>query len=401
LAVRVRRLLDHVVARETVDGIRLVFINVPYSQYFSVPLRLASFAAFTVGAAVAGAALRRPSVVFASSTPLTIGIPGLLTARLKKAPFVFEIRDLWPEVPVAIGALRSRLLIALAERLEQALYDGAERVIVLSEASRDSLLARGTPAEKLVFIPNASDNDLFRPGVVDGDFRRQHGLEGKFVALYYGAMGKANGMDQLVDAAAALQRAVRAKNADERDPGRGVEPGDVAFVAIGDGSERPRLEARIRELGLTNLLLLPPVAKERLAGIVGAADVTLTLFANHPVFQTNSPNKFFDSLAAGKPVVVNVDGWLRRIVEEGRCGVFVRADDGLALAATVAALAREPEIVARMSANARHVAERDFDRDLMAQRLAETLEEVVAEDRRRRGAAAPWTDDRGHSGSRS
>lgn len=349
-------------ARELVDGIDVLYIAMPYSNYFSAPLRMLSFVGFMLAASVAGMLLPRPDVVFATSTPLTIGVPGLLAARLKRVPFVFEIRDLWPEVPVALGALRSRPLIAAATRLERLLYKEAARVVVLSEGSRDALLAMGVPAEKLVFIPNSADLDLFRPDARDEGFRARHGLTDKFVALYTGAMGAANGMDQLLDAAAALRRA--------GDSG-------IALVAIGDGAQRPRLERRVAVERLDNVLLLPPVAKTDLAGIVGAADVTLTLFAAAPVLQTNSPNKLFDSLAAGRPVIVNLDGWLRRVVEEADAGIYVRAGDGPGLAETLSTLAHDPERIARMGRNARRLAELDFDRDAMADRLAQALEQVA------------------------
>jgi glycosyltransferase involved in cell wall biosynthesis len=351
-----------VVAREQVDGIDVLYINVPYANRYSTPVRLASFAAFTVAASVAGAVQRRPDVVFASSTPLTIGVAGLVTARLKRAPFVFEIRDLWPAVPVALGALKSGPAIGTAEWLERRLYNGAERVVVLSEGSREELHRRGIAEDKLVLIPNAADLDVFRPDVVDEGFRAEHGLEGRFVAVYAGAMGRANGLDQLVDAAEALRRW-----GDTR----------VTIVALGDGGERPRLEERAQALGLDNLLFLPAVPKEQLAGVVGAADVTLTIFAPHPILETNSPNKFFDSLAAGKPVVVNLDGWLRSLVEENEAGVWVPGGNAEALAGALSAFAANPGRVEQMGRNARTLAEREFGRDEMADRLAHTLEEVA------------------------
>ena len=347
------------VARERVDGIDVLFLNVPYANRYPTPVRLASFTAFTAAAAVAGALERRPDVVFASSTPLTIGIAGVTTARLKRVPFVFEIRDLWPAVPAQVGVLRNRPAVRSAEWLERRLYDAAARIVVLSEGAREDLEGRGIPPEKLSLIPNASDLDVFRPGVVDDGFRARHGLEGRFVALYTGAMGRSNGLDQLVDAAAAL---------------RGSQ---VTIAALGDGGERPRLERRARELGLDNLLFLPAVAKEQLAGIVGAADVTLTIFAPYPILETNSPNKFFDSLAAGKPPVVNLAGWLRRLVEENDAGVWVPAGQPEALAGTLRELASDPERVKRMGRNARALAEREFSRDLMAERLVRTLEEAI------------------------
>ena len=177
-------------------------------------------------------------------------------------------------------------------------------------------------------------------------------------------MGRANGLDQLVDAALALQQEGERR---------------VALVAVGDGSERPRLQARAAELGLENLLFLAPRPKEALPALLAAADCTLTLFAPDPVFQTTSPNKFFDGLACGRPVVVNVDGWLRRLVETDRAGLYVPAGDGPALAAALAALAAEPEAARAMGARARRLAEREFSRDEMAARLLEVLTATVAE----------------------
>ena len=349
--------------RETVDGIDVVYLRMPYSNSMGKSARLLSFAGFTLEAAVVGPLLGRPDVVLAEAQPLTIGIPGLLAARLHGTPFVFEICDLWPYVPVAIGALRNPALIRAATTLEELLYDAAERVVVASQASWDNLVARGVPADKLALVPNASDCDLFRPDNVDGDFRARHHLEGKFVALYTGAMGPANGLAQLVDAAAEL---------------RATGEDGVAIVAIGDGVQRPALATRARELGLDNLLFLPPMPKDELAGVVGAADVTLTLFAPNPAFETTSPDKFFDSLAAGRPVVENVGGWLRGVVERSGSGLYVPAGDGLALGAALAALQREPELVAEMGGRARELAEREYDRDLLATRLLETLADAVA-----------------------
>jgi len=348
------------VARESVEGIDVLFLNVPYANRYPTPVRLASFAAFTIAAAVAGALERRPDVVFASSTPLTIGISGLATARLKRVPFVFEIRDLWPAVPVQLGALKSKPAVRTAAWLERRLYEGAEKIVVLSEGAQQDLERRGIPSEKLSLIPNAADLDVFRPGIVDAGFRARHGLEDCFVALYAGSMGRGAGLDQLVDAAVALQGS------------------RVTIVALGDGGERPRLERRARELGLGNLLFLPPVAKDELTGIVGAADVTLTIFAPYPILETNSPNKFFDSLAAGKPVVVNLDGWLRRLVEENDAGAWVPAGKPETLAGVLAELSAAPERVERMGRNARALAEREFSRDLMAERLELTLEQAIS-----------------------
>ena len=362
LQVSSERRLGRLFSRENVDGIDVLWLRIPYDQSFSKTKRLLSYWGYAGAASVVAAAASRPDVVYASSTPLTAGVPVAVASRLRGVPFVFELQDLWPAVPAALGFLSPREL-ALAERLEQWLYDRAERLVVCSEAVVSALVERGVPPEKLVLAPNFSDVELFRPGTGGDGFRSRHALDGKLVALYSGSMGVANGVYQLADAAAALKRA-----GEER----------VAIVAVGSGSEREALERRVREESLDNLLVLPPVPREEMPALVGSADVTLTVFAPNPVLTLNSPNKFFDSLAAGKPVVVNLDGWLRRLVEENDAGVYVPAGDGEALGRALTELVDGGERLSRMGENARALAVREFARDLLVDRLATTLEEVAA-----------------------
>ena len=349
--------------REEIDGIEVVWLNVPYRNDYSKYRRIASYGGFMTAATLAGAMLPRHDVVYASSIPLTIGVPGAATSKLKRAPFVFELQDVWPAVPIGLGVLTNPREIALAHRLERALYAAAARLVVCSEMQRELVREQGVPDAKIVVIPNFADVDLFRPGVVDEDWRARHRLEGKFVALYTGGMGRSSGIQQLYDAAVVLHE----RGADE-----------IALVAIGRGSERPRLERAARERALPNLHFLPVVPRTAVAGIVGAADVTLTLFAPYKVLEQNSPNKFFDSLAAGKPVIVNLDGWLRALVEENRAGVYVPGGDADALADALVDLADRRAELAELGRNGRALAEREFARDLLAGRFAQTLEAVAA-----------------------
>ncbi|TML42903.1 MAG: glycosyltransferase family 4 protein [Actinobacteria bacterium] len=354
------------VTRGRLDGLDVVLLKVPYAQAFSKRMRMLSYGGFTLGAGLLAATAGPADVVFASSSPLTIGISGVLASRLRRTPFVFELQDLWPAVPIGMGFLTGRSEIRTAEWLERNLYRAARRIVVCSDEVRHVLVERGIPAEKIVLIPNVSDVEHFNPEIADPSFRQRHGLDARFVAVYAGAMGVTNGIDQLVDAAVAL-----------RETG---EDG-VAIVAAGNGTEKERIERRVAELGLENMIVLPDIPRAEIPLLVGTADVTLTSFAPFPILQTNSPNKFFDSLAAGKPAVVNLDGWLRRLVEKNRVGVYVPAGDGNALADTLADLAGRPELVREMGRNARALAEREFSRDLLADRLADVLEDVVADPR--------------------
>jgi glycosyltransferase involved in cell wall biosynthesis len=348
--------------RERVDGIDVVWLRIRYEQRFTTRKRLLSYGAYALAASAAAPRLGRPDVVYASSTPLTSGIPGAFAARLRGVPFVFELQDLWPAVPAALGYLTRPREIALAEWLEAALYARSDRLVVCSEAVVVALASRGIPREKLVLIPNFSDTELFGPDKRDDGFRSKHGLDGKFVAVYAGTLGASNGIYQLADAAVALKRA-----GDD----------EVRIVVVGEGSERRTFERRLREESLDNVLVLPPVPREDVPGLVGASDVTLTVFAPNPALEVNSPNKFFDSLAAGKPVVVNVDGWLRQLVEENAAGVYAPGGDAEALARALSTLARQRERLGEMGENARALAVREFARDLLTDRLAVTLEEIA------------------------
>jgi glycosyltransferase involved in cell wall biosynthesis len=348
--------------RESVDGIDVIWLRIPYEQRFSKWGRLLSYGAYTAAASAAAVGLPRPDLVYASSTPLTSGIPGAFASRLRGVPFVFELQDLWPAVPAALGYLTSRIELAVAEGLEKALYANSDRIVVCSEAVVSALVSRGIPREKLILIPNFSDTDLFRPDERDEEFRGAKGLDGKFLALYAGAMGASNGVYQLADAAAVLKQ-----RGDDR----------VQIVLVGDGNERPALERRVEKEGLDNILVLPPQPREAMPKLVGACDVTLTVFAPHPVLALNSPNKFFDSLAAAKPVIVNLDGWLRRLVEENDAGIYVPAGDPNALADGVVALAGQPDRLRAMGENARSLALREFARDLLTDRLADELERIA------------------------
>jgi glycosyltransferase involved in cell wall biosynthesis len=355
--------------RERVDGIDVIWLRIPYEQRFSKTKRLLSYGGYTVAASVASLRLGKPDAVYASSTPLTSGVPGALASRLRGVPFVFELQDLWPAVPAALGYVKPGFELSVAEWLEDVLYANADRLVVCSEAVVTALVERGIPSEKVVLVPNFSDTDLFDPEKRDGRFRATHGLNGKFVAVYAGAMGASNGVHQLADAGAALKRA-----GDQ----------DIRIVAVGEGYEKLALLHRVRAEGLDNVLVLPPVPREQVPGLVGSADVTLTVFAPNPALELNSPNKFFDSLAAGRPVVVNVDGWLRRLVEVNEAGVYVPAGDGEALAQALRELAGQRDRLREMGANARALAEKEFARDLLVDRVVETLEEAAS---RRRPSA--------------
>ena len=349
----------------TVEGIGVVGIGGAYSDYMratglSYAQRAIAFGRFAAGATAAGLRTRRPDVVFATSPPLTIALPAIAASRRHRAPLVFEVRDLWPRAPIEMGALRNPVAQRAAHALERGVYRAADHVVALSPGMAEGVVAAGGSSDRITLIPNASDLDLFSPDVDPGDLRSRLGLEDAFVAAYFGTMGEANDLTQVVEAAALLRE--RGENG-------------VAFVLQGEGKRRDALEEDVRRRGLDNVHLLPGGDKESAARLAAAADACLTVFKDVPVLATNSPNKLFDTFAAGRPAIVNTDGWQRELVERG-AGLFARPGDPADLAAQVLRLRDDPALAKRLGEGGRRLAEEEFDRTLLAERLRQVLENV-------------------------
>ena len=363
----------HLVAADTVgtrsreermDGFTVHWVHEPYSNRMSFARRIRAFVGFAWKAGRRARALR-PDLVFATSTPLTIILPAVRAAR-RGVPIVFEVRDLWPEMPIAVGALRGRLAIRLARRLERFAYRRSARIVALSPGIRDGIVAMGVPAERVSVIPNAADLDLFapRPGMARA-WRDSHPEVGdRPIVLYCGTLGLVNDVGYLVDIAAAA---------------REIAPG-IAFVVIGDGAERDSVRDRASALGLLgeDVLLLPPVPKNEVPLAFAAATVSTSLFAPIPEMEANSANKFFDGLASGTPVAIDYGGWQQELLESHDAGVRIPSGDPVTAAGMLIELIGEPERLARLGRNARALAERDFDRDALAVRLASVLREAHA-----------------------
>ena len=351
--------------RYDVDGFAVIEVKGGSPDYVrataqSFGRRIAGMGGFAAAATAASVRLPRPDVVFATSPALTVAVPGLLASRRHRAPLVFEVRDLWPRAPIEMGALRNPAARALARGLEKAAYRGAAHVVALSPGMRDGVVEAGVDPGRVTLIPNAADLDLFTPGVDPGDMADRFGDD--FVCSYFGTMGEANDLDQVVRAATVL--------ADRGEQG-------VTFALMGDGKRRPALEEEVRRRGLPNVVLLPAGDKAAAARLAAASHACLTVFKDVPVLATNSPNKLFDTFAAGRAAIVNTDGWQRELVEENEAGVYVRPADAEDLAARVLALRDDPELTATMGANARRLAEAQFDRRDLAEQLRVVLEEAA------------------------
>ncbi len=361
---------ERIFARGTIDGIEIRSVRVSYSNYMGYTRRIISFLTFTFGATWLAVTAPRPDVVFATSTPLTVGIPGWIAAALRRIPFVFEVRDLWPEAAIQMGALsRTGILGRLAKALERFLYRRSSAVIALSPGMAEGVLAEGVPPERVHMIPNSCDLDLFHPGAKDPGLVERYSLGDRFVVGYAGAIGPSNAVEDSVPGAARILK------------GRGRD--DIVFLIAGDGRSLPGIrEAKERE-GLDNLILVGSMPKHDVPRLTRTADALMTLFAGVPILYTNSPNKFFDGLATGRPMIVNSPGWTRELIEMNGAGVYVAPGDAEALADAIERLADDPDTVTRMGKNARALAEERFGRDDLAVQFMTVLRDAtrIAPDR--------------------
>ncbi len=348
------------VKRLNVDGIDVICLAIESHQGMGFVRRLVSFLAYTVLTAVGVCLLGRYDVLVASSPPLTVGLIGLAARYVRRIPFVFEIRDLWPECPYANGFLRSRTLFEVATVFEEWFYREAGAVCAISRRMIERLVERGFPARKIHFIPTGVAVARFDVGP-DAEFRREHDLEGCQVAVYVGAHGRANGLDYLLGAAEPLKG----------DPA-------VRIVLIGDGSEKARLVAEARRRGLDGdpLVFCSPVPRRSVPGILKACDVMLMINAVRPGMQILMPNKFFDYLAAGRPMITNIRSELTDWILEADCGVVAECPEELAPA--LRRFADDPREAAEMGRRGRDLAGAHFDRAALNQQWETVLMRAIA-----------------------
>jgi glycosyltransferase involved in cell wall biosynthesis len=343
-------------------GLDLILLPGWYTNHLTHLQRIWQFILFIMRASVLRDLPHRPDVVIASSTPLTIGIPGWILARRYGVPFVFEVRDLWPEAPIQLGVLKGRLLPWLMVKLERFLYRHADVIIPLSPGMEAGVLAEGGDPRKVITITNASDVDLFTPESRDRALLAPWGLEDQFVAIHGGSMGMANGLDYIVEAARELK--ARGENG-------------ITFAFAGAGGQEKRLKALAQQHGLDNVVFLGAIARTDLGAIVSSCDVAIASFADFPVLATNSPNKLFDGLAAGLPCIVNSDGWTRRVIETADAGAYVDVREPAQLADAVVRLRDDEALRERQARNALRLAHDVFARERMGQRFCDVIEHAA------------------------
>lgn len=332
-----------------VDGIHIIEFDLAYSNADGLIKRAGTFFKFAIKS-IGIALTHKYDIVFATTTPLTAGIPGIFARWLRGKPFVFEVRDLWPELPKEMGVIKNPVVLAAMSMLEWFSYRSAHRCIGLSPGIVEGIKKRGVKASKVEIVPNGCDLTIFADAVTPW---RPDGVEDTdLMAVFTGTHGLANGLDAALDAAQELK--TRGRN-------------DIKLVLVGQGKLKEDLQARAKLEGLDNVIFHPPVNKSKLAQLMKGADIGLQLLANIPAFYYGtSPNKFFDYISAGLPVLNNYPGWLAGMISDNNCGYAIEPDNALAFADALENAADNKKLLPAMGERAQALAKRDFNRHNLA-----------------------------------
>ena len=338
------------------SGINVHWLPVPYSNYMSYSQRLVSFVKFAWYAARKASSLQA-DIVFATSTPLTIALPAVYASYKHSVPMVFEVRDLWPELPIAIGALRHPVLINGAKYLEKWAYQHASSVVALSPGMKSGVVKAGYPSSNVAVIPNGSDNQDFQVNDANSEqfFKSNQLAKDRPLLIYTGTFGRMNGLGYAINLALELLRL----------------GSDIQILLIGDGADRNDILCHAKEMNVLgkNIFIEDSKSKKQIAAIFSAATMASSLFIDLPEMQANSANKFFDALAAGKPIFLNYGGWMHDLVSKHDCGLAMWGKSIGEAAIALENAMHDPEWLRRAGCSARQLAENYFDRDKLAGQL--------------------------------
>jgi len=351
--------------QEWIDGIRTVRVWTYLAANRGRLLRGFNFFSYLVTAGVAGALLRpRADVVIATSPQFFAGCAGVPVSRAHGAPFVLEIRDIWPASIMAVGALEEGRVIHALEKLERALYDAADHIVAVGAGYRQHILEQGVPDAKVEVVTNGVDSDLFVPRAPDEALRASLGLNGKYVLTYAGTVGMAHGLDVVLRAGHRL-----------REHGRD----DIVLLVVGDGARRAELEQAVRDQGLSNVVFTGMVGRAKLPAYLASSDACLVHMRDEALFSTVLPSKIFEDAAMEKPIIAGLLGEGTAIIEAADCGIVFAPGDDAALAAAVERLADDPEEGRRLGRNGRSFVLEHYDRRRLAHDYLAILERVCAD----------------------
>jgi glycosyltransferase involved in cell wall biosynthesis len=341
--------------REEKEGINIIRIWTYVTANEGFIKRTLNYISFMMMAILLAFRFPKTDVVISTSPQFFNGLAGYFISRMKQAPWLLEIRDLWPESIVAVGAIKNQSIIRVLEWLELFAYHKCNHIVPVTDAFKRYMLEKGIPSKKITVIKNGVDLSFYQPGDKDLAFARKLGVEGKFVVSYVGTHGMAHHLETVLEAA------------------QQVKNPDVVFLLVGDGAERQRLKGLREEMGLENVIMVKQLPKEQMPVLWSITDVSLVLLKKSDLFKTVIPSKIFESMAMEKPVVIGVEGESREIIEAANAGVGIEPQNAAELAAVIEDLCNNATQVTELGANGRRYVAEHFDRTVLARRYENLL----------------------------
>ncbi|HFU7090345.1 TPA: glycosyltransferase family 4 protein [Bacillus cereus] len=341
------------------QGINIISTNTQYKQGYSFIKRIYAFFHFMIKSILLGIKQKETDVIFATSTPLTVGFTGLIVSKILKKKYIFEVRDVWPDVPIQLGFIKNKFLIRGLSKLEMSIYKHAAHIIALSPGMKENLIEKGVPSKKISVIPNLSNNQLMEEIKLNKkEILNQYPfLKDKFVCIHAGTMGFVNGLEHILEVA------------------NNYRDENIVFLLVGEGKEKENLKNLKRKYNLNNVYILDSLSKIEVLKLVKASDVGMMSVSDFPILQDNSANKFFDYLAAGKPIVLNYLGWQNDVLRENNAGKGFHYQDGENYYSYLKQLRENKELYAETSKSAKELAIKRYDSVKLSQQLYGILKE--------------------------
>ncbi len=338
--------------KENIEGISVHYLPVAYDNRFGFVARSWAFLNYVWGAVRLSHQFKDANYCYAISVPLTVGVAAQWIKRKHKIPYIFEVGDLWPDAPVQLGFVRNYFFCAFLYQLEKSIYTSAHSVVALSPSIK-SAIEEKVPGKNVHLLPNMADCDYYQPEPKHEVLKEKYGVNGKFVISYIGAIGLANGLDYLLECANASRKSEL----------------PIHFFICGDGALAERLKGNVKQMGLVNLTFIDFTNREGVKELLNVTDATFICYKPISILETGSPNKFFDGLAAGKLILINFGGWIRKEIEENNCGVYCDPHQPTDFVKKIRPFLSDKNLLLVYQQASRRLAENKYSRELLSKKF--------------------------------
>lgn len=342
--------------KEGIEVLRIWTYLSPNKGFFG---RTVNYVTYLVMSILCVPFMPKSDVVISTSPQFFCGLAGYFVSRLKRIPWILEIRDIWPESIVAVGAIKDMRIIRILESMERFAYRKADKIVALTDAFKTYMLGKGILNDKIEVIKNGVDLSIFKPLRRDNRSSDELGLNGKFVVSYFGTHGMAHGLETALKAAKKLE-----------------DHKNILFLLVGDGAGRERILKLKEEIGLQNVMMLHQVPKEKMPHLFAFSDVCMVLLIKNDLFKTVIPSKIFEAMAMKRPIILGVEGESKAIIEKAKCGLCITPEDDQQLAEAVLKLYKDPQLTESFGENGRLFVEQNFTREKLAKNYLRLIEEV-------------------------